>query len=344
MKKNNKKTYVTFLSVFSTLAVIVLHTNGCFWNFSTDRYWLTANIIESIFYFAVPIFFMITGVTLINYREKYSTKEFFKKRIVKTLIPFFVWSIIGILYRIYYCHDTNIILNFKSIFNGIFGTSFVQIYWFFIPLFMIYLTIPIISTIEKSKRNKIFLYIVVISFILNSVLPLINSIFSLELNLPIKLIIGTEYLSYALIGYLIDNNEIEKKKKIVIYIFGIIGLLVHIMMTYILSTDIGAVNTMYKGYNNVPCILYSTAVFIFFKDIFIKIKNKKAVSIISFIGNYTFAIYLMHFYIMEIITNFFKFSRLSIIYRLGMPFIIASVCILITWLLRKIPLIKHIVP
>lgn len=46
-----------FIQVICAFAVITLHTNGQFWNFSsTERYWFTANIIESLFYFAVPIF------------------------------------------------------------------------------------------------------------------------------------------------------------------------------------------------------------------------------------------------------------------------------------------------
>ena len=64
-----KVQYISFLSVFASLAVVFLHVNACFWNFSKDFYWITANLIESVFYFAVPIFFMITGATLLDYRE-----------------------------------------------------------------------------------------------------------------------------------------------------------------------------------------------------------------------------------------------------------------------------------
>ena len=54
---------LTFIQVISALAVVTLHTNGCFWQFSaTERYWFTANIIECLCYFAVPVFFMITGI------------------------------------------------------------------------------------------------------------------------------------------------------------------------------------------------------------------------------------------------------------------------------------------
>lgn len=100
MEKKNYN-YITVLSVISAFAVVLLHTNGCFWTFKREPYWFSANIIESVFYFAVPVFFMISGATLIDYRERYSTGTFLKKRFKKTVIPFFVWSIVGLVYQSY---------------------------------------------------------------------------------------------------------------------------------------------------------------------------------------------------------------------------------------------------
>ena len=333
------------MSVISAFAVVILHTNGCFWTYSTSRYWFTANIIESVFYFAVPIFFMITGITLIDYRDKYDTQTYFKKRIVKTVIPFIIWSIFALLFRIYYIKNIDLnVVDAKYIFNGMLATNFLTIYWFFIPLFIIYLVIPVLSAIDKKYRNSVFMYIVIVSFVLNSLLPLVNIVLKLELNLPIKLLIGTEYISYVLIGYLIDNLELTKRHKIMIYVLGIAGLLVHIIFTYNLSNEAGMIVKTYKGYNNVPCILYSTAIFIFLKDIFLKLKNIKFMRIILFFSKYTFVIYLMHYYVMQVIQKEFELVTISIWYRLGMPLIIIPVCVTFAYVLRKIPIIKHIVP
>ena len=95
---NKYRQYITVLNVLSALSVVFLHANSCFWGFSYEPYWLTANVIESVFYFAVPVFFMISGANLIDYHKRYDTKTFFEKRIHKTLIPFICWSIIGLFY------------------------------------------------------------------------------------------------------------------------------------------------------------------------------------------------------------------------------------------------------
>lgn len=124
MKRIN---YIKYLSIISSLAVVILHTNGCFWIFSREKYWISANIIESICYFAVPIFFMITGCTLLDYNERYSTKEYFIKRIKKTLIPFIVWSIFSIIWCIFFKHE-NINTNIFSMIYGIINTKYNTIY------------------------------------------------------------------------------------------------------------------------------------------------------------------------------------------------------------------------
>ena len=88
----NKKIHITALSVLSCFGVVCMHT-GSFLNFAKDLNWIFGNLIESVFYFAVPVFLMISGATLINYRKRYTTMEYFKKRISKTVIPFLFWNI-----------------------------------------------------------------------------------------------------------------------------------------------------------------------------------------------------------------------------------------------------------
>lgn len=93
IKENKKVNYITLLSVISAIAVIIDHVKGGnIEDFSATTLWRNINIIEGIVHFAVPIFFMISGATLIDYRDRYSTKEFLKRRFKKTVIPFLFWS------------------------------------------------------------------------------------------------------------------------------------------------------------------------------------------------------------------------------------------------------------
>lgn len=70
----NKILYIDVLIVLSCISVVLLHANGIFWLHPNGALWISSNIIESVFYFAVPVFFMISGLTLIDYNKRYSTK------------------------------------------------------------------------------------------------------------------------------------------------------------------------------------------------------------------------------------------------------------------------------
>lgn len=342
--EQEKIKYITLLSGISCLAVVFLHVNGCFWNFSTNRYWFTANIIECIFYFAVPIFFMITGATLLDYQKKYSTKEFFKKRTKKVFIPFIAWSIIGLLYLNFIKKSINIFeMDFKNIIDGIINSKFITIYWFFPSIICTYLSIPLLASVEENKKKNIYKYLVVMGFILNSLIPFLNDSLNLNFSFYYNIAVSSGYLIFLLIGYLINRYEINKLTRILIYIFGVLGLLMHIVFTYILSINAGMIIKTFKGYTNIPSILYSTAVFTFFKYNFKKI-NERIIKLFDKLSNYTFSIYLLHFYVIDLLVLIFKINTKSIIYRIFMPFIIVSICIFITKILRKIKIIKEIVP
>ena len=122
-----RATYISVLRIVCCLSVIILHTNGIFWTRPHGKLWVSANFLETFFYFAVPVFFMISGATLLDYREKYSTKVFLKKRFSKTLLPFIFWSLAAGLYNAWlfgWAFDYNI----AHIINNILNTKYSGIY------------------------------------------------------------------------------------------------------------------------------------------------------------------------------------------------------------------------
>lgn len=315
----NRIHYLSLASVIAAFAMVMLHTNGCFWQFSTERFWATANIIESVMYFAVPVFYMITGATLMDYRERYSTIEYFKKRILKAFIPYLVWSFLGYLWM---------------------GEE-IQIYWFFIPLFRIYLLIPLVSYIKKENRKRVFIPLSIVLFLIDFLICTSEFVQEYHRTEIDKMCL---YLSFVIVGYLIHKHDMSSKWRRVIYVLGIIGLMVHLIGTYVLSIEVGYVSQYWKGYGNIPCIVYSIAIFVFIKQIGQKIKNEKFVRGIEFLSQYTFAIYLLHWYVIDQIVQMFSIDTRSIIYRVGMPLVLFVVCIAITWCIRKIPVLRRLLP
>ena len=73
-KPKGKKLYIAILNILACQSVIILHANGVFWSHPSGSLWITSNFLETFFYPAVPIFFMISGATLLDYRQRYGTK------------------------------------------------------------------------------------------------------------------------------------------------------------------------------------------------------------------------------------------------------------------------------
>jgi len=234
-----KKDFVlTFIQVVCAISVVTLHTNGCFWQFNaTERYWLTANIIECIFYFAVPVFFMITGITLLDYQERYSTKVYFQKRAEKTLIPYVVWSVIGVVFLLSTDRVSLEAVTAKWIVNSLLSTEgIINLYWFFQPLFCVYLCIPLFAAVDKNKKMDTAKYMIVVGLFINIIMPFLNSALEFGLSWPYRVQVVSDYLIFVWGGYYLYNSSPSKRQKEVIFILSSIGLFfAHCRNLYIIN-------------------------------------------------------------------------------------------------------------
>ena len=86
--KNKRLVYLDILNILSIFVVVAMHMNGSVHSLPLNKSWTFSLLVNTLCYFAVPIFVMISGATLMNYRQKYDTKTFFKKRLMKVLVPF----------------------------------------------------------------------------------------------------------------------------------------------------------------------------------------------------------------------------------------------------------------
>ena len=351
MTRKHMKTYITVLNVISAFSVVALHANGCFWQFSRSSYWFTANIIECVFYFAVPVFFMITGVTLFDFMKRQDLGTFFRHRFHKVVVPFLFWSIVAVLFQVFYMKKFALsAMSPVFIANGIFKSTFCSVYWFFWPLFSVYLSIPLFAAVGNGKKEFVLKYLAASGLIINFFFPFVLAVFKLPVKIPVSVTVTSGFLLYAILGWLIDHCEISPSRKKIVYLLGFVGLIMHGGGTYLLSMEAGKIIKIYKGYNNVPCLLYSVAVFIFIKEYISKFDilnplHNKILKICNVLKNYTFPIYLLHWFLIRILVKELHIDIKSMVWRIGGIFLLCFLSIAITWLVRKIPLFgKRILP
>lgn len=333
--------YYDILNIMATLGVTFLHCNSLAHSYSNTLAWYQALFIEVAVYWPVPIFFMLSGATLIGYRKRYTTKDFFKKRIIRTFIPFIIWSLIATVeYRL---NPLN--TGFRIFIDSIFNTSIQGVYWFFIPLFSIYLAIPVLSLL-KEHRNTLW-YLAASTFLLTSLLPPLFNYLRLTWNYSLQMPMAGGYLLFVILGYLFSTQDLTRNQRIGIYILGISGAVLRYGMTVYLSVRDGIINKLFFSYTEYHSVFLAIAVFIFIKNsTFIKSleNNEKVTKIISTLSGCSFGVYLMHIFIRDYLYRVLPASFLDFKMRLLGPFIIYSIGVIITFILKKIPILKHIVP
>ena len=299
-----KKNYISILNVLACIGVVILHTFET--GYTSDANFVFEVLIRAIAYCAVPVFFMITGATLIDYRERYDTKTFFKKRLLKVIIPLIIWSIIYFIINFFKGKFSINDLSFKFVFEYFFLVKTNPIFWFFVVIIGIYLAIPVISLIPQETRRKAFLYIIIITFVFNQFLPDLLYHLNLNYNYDLKFpLTYSGWISFIFIGYYIDKYEIVKKHRVIIYVLGIIGFLTMVVPTIFISYHKNESCSWFDEYYDAPCVLYSASVFLFFKS---KINNNQIVTKImpffNFVAPTTLGIYVLHIAIRDFLGIF----------------------------------------
>lgn len=340
----NKK-YINILNVIAIIAVIAMHCNGIVHHYSEERSWATSLIIECICYWAVPIFLMITGANLFEYRKKYNTKTFFEKRLKKIVIPLVFWSIIM---SIIYIYKQNILLKdikLVDFINIIMTNEEQPIYYYLFVMIGIYMTLPLLSHLSEDKYRKTLWYIILVCFIFNCTLPVIFNIFGIIYNWDMSVQIGG-YLIYVILGFLLSKQDIDKKNRLVIYSFGILSVLFRYIYTYFYSRFNHVLVIDLFGYTQFHSVLLSTSIFVFIKNInWDKIfKSERMFSIIEVISSYSFGVYLIHMLIVDIQIALININTSSWEWRtLGIlsTYLLSLISV---YFLKKIKILRYIVP
>ena len=346
-KTNNNRNildYISFAKIISSFGVISLHING-FWDCSplNRKKWIIKNIYETVFYYSVPIFVLCIGATLIDFKERYGLLEYNKKRLLKVVIPLIGWTLILYLYKVFILKNIGKIpFDFVSIWNYFFNSNLYGIFNSLHIFLLTYMLIPLLSFVEKKNKIRIYTYYFFLLLLTQSFIPYSFSLLGNKLVWVYKLKIG--YLIYIFAGYIIHNYPFSKLSKVIIYIIGIFSFFVHLIGTKVLTFRYRTINKLQKGYLNLPCIFHSCSFFLFIKEysyLVTKIIHKKY---INEIGSLTLGPFFMHLTVNETIYKFSKFKKLIDFNLLFHSSVIFSICLILSYILKKIPILKFLVP
>lgn len=343
MKHNSN---IDLLNIICCFCVVLMHGNGVTWIYAAKPYWYSSLAVDVLCYFAVPCFFMISGSTLLGYRERYDTKTFLKKRVGRALIPYIFWALFYLLISV--VMGNVILTNLFSwnengliywLYNAIVNYSSQSVFWYFPVLFNIYLCIPILSYLCGKEKSHIRWYAILLSFISVICISSVYNFFELNLAPYKQLYCMGGYLIYILLGYQLSNEKIPKWTEWVIYIIAFMCLVIKYAGTVHFPSITSGTSKQFMNYLTVWALFPSVAVFLLVQKIKI---SEKSTNILKLLSSCSLSVYLIHKLFFSVLSKLL--TPFSVTYRtLGVALVYCA-CIAISLLMKRIPFVRRLFP
>lgn len=220
---NGRVLYYDLLNIAATVAVVYLHCNGIVHTYSDGVEWSTALIVEVLFYWAVPVFFMLTGAKTLGYRAKRDTESFLFGRFVRIFAPFLFWSAVIFFIRFsgfLLPANPEIPFTIKGFVDALMTNRIEPTYWFFFAMFGVTLSIPVLSLLTSNKKT--LWYMVGCSFVFTSLFPYLFAFFGFSWNGDISISVAPSYVAYVVLGWLLADEglSLTRRQLRTIYVCG----------------------------------------------------------------------------------------------------------------------------
>lgn len=357
---NNKSTryiYIDILNILACFFVIILHSTSVYFMPNGSHRWLFASALQSVCICAVPIFFLIAGAMLVEYRNRYSTAAFFKKRISKVVIPFLIWTIIYAVWKQYTGQIK--IDGINDFIHKFLNNEILTIFWFFYAIIGIYTAIPVISIFIKHCSTKMAYFYLALCLFNASIIPLLNRVANINLSKFAIPVCGSSMV-YIILGWLISKDKLKINKRWILLIMAFLSSCVMFFSTIYYSLGKNAfIHILKHGSSNAKgtldrtfitstgffCVILAGCVFMLIKSIdWEKLLNEKTIKFIHILASTSYGVYLIQKIVMYYIAKIEFVDIFSPLYSTIGAVIIYFICVFIVFILKKIPLFKYIIP
>lgn len=336
--------YIDFMNIAACFAVVCLHCSGSVFEFGIveEREWFLSMFIQTVMHFAIPVFFMITGTTLLEYRQKYDTKTFFKKRASRTVLPFLFWSCFYLLLPVLL--DGAAFPEFALWKEGLLNNQANNIFWFFYTIWGVYLCIPVFSLLAREENFRIFEYICLLFFGAQALFPVIAR-FVTPIYTEIIPNFVTGYVGYIFFGWLIYHETYDKKVRYFIYFLGICGALLMFFGTYYLSSQAGAIDTFFMEYHSIACMPMSVALMLFAKHVRWEcVYRVLPVGLVRKIAGAGLGVYVLHMFFIILFQRNEMIASHSMYFMVFIPFAAYLLSLGVVLVMQHISAVRRLIP
>lgn len=333
------------LRVVASFSIVLLHVSASYWSVVDiySREFVIMTIYNSLTRFAVPVFFMLSGLFLVAPEKK---ELALGKRILKLVLLFYVWSA-------FYAFQGVAVDTLRGEFSVEVWRAAVERFifghvhmWFLQMLCGFYILIPVARQI--STKEKALQYYLVLWAVFRYLIPTLTEIFhwyTLQAridSLGMDILAGN--FGYFLLGYYLNITDIRKGIRRVIYVMGGGALCLTAVLTVRDSMESGTYIETWFSPASLNILIMSIAIFIYFKycRVLDSVRNAYAWKKLS---GYTFFIYMFHMFIIEKL-NLFGITTVSFPVIISIPVLTVftfMVSLLCAFIADHIPVVRKMV-
>ena len=343
MEQKERVPFLDVLQILACFCVICLHCSGQVFLYgeASMGVWIPSLAIQTLAHWAVPVFFMITGATLLDYRDKYDTPTFCKKRLLRTGLPFVFWSLFYLGFHALL--QGGPLPGLGDVWGALFNNGANNIFWFFYALFALYLCMPIFSRLAKPAYRRTVTYLCLLSFLVTAVYPLVSRVLPLYWELPPSYLGG--YVGYLFGGWLLRHETFSEKVRRLIYGGGLAGAFLLFFGTWYLSARQGSLDTLLMDYGSLACYPMAFAVMLavkhrdwsFLERLFPEAKRRR-------VAQAGLGVYVLHMAVLELFERLPGYQAHPLLTTLLLPLPLYLISLGITLLLQRIPGLCRLVP
>lgn len=299
MNKKKDLLFSFFIKSIASFFVVINHT--MFKNIDLNVVSRDTNIFIAFFTLckiAVPLFLMISGFYALRDTKKMSLRDS-----MKDFLDFFLLFFVGtVSYYFMFLRSSNV-----SLMQSLYATNVTNIYWYMFLYLGILLMLPIFRIISQNATNKEILYIIIVTLLFESAIPMLLLIFKQQ---PISVYFTSVLLkmpvAYLFLGHFIwrVKDKLSKNFKVLIG-SGVFSFILWFIFILLMKSYLNDGKDMLFWDNRywLHIVLLSTAIFIFIYSLssYIELKvDKKIFELFSFLSRATLYVFLFSDHILKV--------------------------------------------
>lgn len=339
------------IRAYAIVNVVLLHVAaplvGRFPPTDLDAWWV-ANAFDSFARPCVPLFYMVSGMLLLDPARQESTSLFFRKRFTRVMVPFLAWAAIYLAWRAFYHGES---LSLGAVVRELFEGPIYVHFWFLYVLLGLYLVIPILRPYVRQADAAQLRYFLLLWLATVSLLPALHRFTGLQSALG--LVLTTGFVGYPVLGHALRDTRLSRSG----WIFALASLIALAALTacgsYWLSLPNGPFDEFFYSNLSPNVIGMSICSFLLLRSLpwqRIASRAPTARRAVSWLSRMSFAIYLVHMIVLELLSGGalgFSLSGSTGHPLLAIPATTGLILALsgaISTVLQRIPYLTRIVP